>query len=112
MTNGGIHSSFVIRHSSFPLLLLFGVHRVLAEAGAEFLELELFAARLATQSVVVIAGFLANEEYGFDFLFSFACGHGRVEGSEFRVEGSASAESEALQLFDLDIVRGNRKWLQ
>jgi hypothetical protein len=65
----------------FLLLFLFCVHRVLAEAGAEFLELELFAARFPTQSVVVIAGFLADEEYGFDFLFSFSSSHGRVEGS-------------------------------
>jgi hypothetical protein len=81
MTNGRWfirHSSFVIR--SFLLLLLFRVHRVFAEAGAEFFELQLFAAHFATERVVVIAGFLADEEYGFDFLFSFSSGHGRVEG--------------------------------
>ena len=88
MTNVITHSSFVIRHSSFPLLLLFRVHRVLAEAGAELVELELFAARLATQSVIVIAGFLADEKYGFDFLFSFSSSHGGGEGSGFRVRGS------------------------
>jgi hypothetical protein len=69
---------------------------VLAEAGAELLEFELFAARLASQSVVVIAGFFADEEYGFDFLFSFACGHGGGEGSGFRVRGS-------VRLVDLDL---------
>ena len=63
------------------------MHRVLAEAGAELLELELFAARLATQSVVMIAGFLADEEHGFDFLFSFACGHGSGRCQRLDVRG-------------------------
>src|SRR5262245_7970636 len=81
-----------IRHSPLTprrslLLLLFRVHRVLAEARAELLELQLLAARLATQGVVVITGFLADEVNGFDFLFSFS-GHGRVEGSGFGVDGS------------------------
>jgi hypothetical protein len=73
----------------FLLLFLFRVHRVLAQAGAEFFELELFAARFPTQSVVMIAGFLADEEYGFNFLFSFSSGHGgggRVRGFGFGVQ--------------------------
>ena len=60
------------RHSALDsgLLLFLSVHRVLAEAGAELLELELFAARLATQSVVVIAGFLADEKDRFNLFLS------------------------------------------
>jgi hypothetical protein len=77
---------------------------VLAEAGAELLEFKLFAARLATQSVVVIAGFLADEEYGFDFLFSFSSSHGGGEGSGFRVRGSVR-----WAFLDLKVIR-NCTW--
>ena len=69
------------------------MHRVLAEAGAELFELELFAARLATQCVVVITGFLADEVDGFDFSFSFACGHGNGRGERSEDRGSEAEAS-------------------
>src|SRR6476469_962464 len=65
------HSTFVIHHSSFPLLLLLRVHRVLAQPRAELADLQLFATRFALDRVVVVAGFLAHEEHGFNFLLSF-----------------------------------------
>ena len=81
--------------SAFLLLLLFGVHRVLAQAGAVLLQLQLLAAGLATERVVVIARLLADEEHGFDFLLSFSSSHGRVEGSEFRVQKERAGASPA-----------------
>ena len=66
------------------------MHRVLTKPGAEFLELKLFAAHLSTQRVIVVASLVADEVHRFDFLFSFSSSHGRIEGSEFRVQGSAS----------------------
>jgi hypothetical protein len=73
----------------YLLFFLFRVHRVFAEAGAEFFELQLFTAGFAAEGVVVIARFFADEEDGFDFLFAFSGSHGgeRVRGSEFRVQG-------------------------
>ena len=45
---------------------------MLAKAGAVFLQLEFFAAELAPDGVVVIAGLFANQEDGLDLLLSFA----------------------------------------
>jgi hypothetical protein len=70
------------------LLFLFRVQRVLAQARAVLLELQLLAAHLAPQRVIVIAGFLANEKHGFDFLFALTLSHGRGKSSGFRVRGS------------------------
>src|SRR5689334_4967881 len=92
----GKHSSD-LPPSALPLppllLLLFRVHGVLTKTRAELLQLELFAARLATQRVIVITGFLADEVDGFDFLFSFSGSHGGGEGSGFRVRGSGAEGS-------------------
>ena len=59
------YSSFVIRHSIISLLFLFRMQRVLAKARAVLFQLQLFAAHLPPQRVVVIAGFLAHEKDGF-----------------------------------------------
>jgi hypothetical protein len=48
------------------------MHRVLAQTGAELAELQLFAARLPAERVVVIARLLAHEEHGFHFLLPLA----------------------------------------
>src|SRR6476620_11033139 len=72
----------------FVLLLLLRMHRVFAEARAVLFELQLFAAHFPTQRVVVIAGLFTDEVDGFDFPFTFACSHGRVESWGFSVEGS------------------------
>jgi hypothetical protein len=45
---------------------------VLTEARAEFAELQLLAARLATDRVIVIAGLLANEEHSFDLALALS----------------------------------------
>lgn len=47
------------------------------QARAVLLQLQFFAAWLADDRVVVIAGFLANQENGFGFLF--ALGHVEIE---------------------------------
>jgi hypothetical protein len=60
------------------LLLFLDVHRVLAQPGAKLAELQLLAAHLPPEGVVVIAGLLAHEEHGLDFLLALtaALGHG------------------------------------
>ena len=78
------------------------MHRVLAETGAVLLELQLFAAHLATERVVMVACFLADEEHGFDFLFSFSSSHGS-EGSEVRRQ--RSEEPLAVHRYGLAPVR-------
>ena len=65
----------VRQECSWLLLLLLNVSRMLAQAGAEFAELQLLAAGLATQCVVVIAGLFADQKDDFFFLF---LGHGLV----------------------------------
>src|SRR5262245_48249419 len=65
------------------LLLLLHVHRVLAEPRAVFLQLELFAPRLAPEGVVVIAGLLANQKHCFGLLFAFPHRNLRVCRSGF-----------------------------
>src|SRR5688572_12278599 len=52
------------------LLFLFRMQRVFAEAGAVLAQLQLFAAHLAPQCVVVVAGLLTDEEHGFDLLLT------------------------------------------
>lgn len=54
------------------LLLLLGMQRVPAKAGAVFFQLQLLAARLASDGVVVVAGLLANEENRLDFFLRLA----------------------------------------
>ncbi len=68
------------------LLLLLNVQSVLAEPRAELAQLELLTACLATDRVVMVAGFLADEEHGFDLSLSFTSSHGRREGSGFGVQ--------------------------
>src|SRR4051794_3926378 len=58
------------------LLLLFGVQGVLAQARAVLHELQLFAAGLPPERVVVVAGLVAHEKHGLD-LFLALC-HGLV----------------------------------
>ena len=53
------------------LLFLFDVHGVLAQSRRILLQLQLFSAWLATQNVVVIAGFFTNQEYGFGLFLAF-----------------------------------------
>lgn len=57
------------------LFFLFDVHRVLAQAGGEFLDLEFFPTRLFANGVVVVASFLANEVHDFQLslAFTFFC---------------------------------------
>ncbi len=55
------------------LFLLFEVQRAAAQSWAVLHQLQLFATGLASQRVVVVTGFLANQEYGFGFLL--ALGH-------------------------------------
>ena len=52
------------------LLFLFGVPGVLAHARAVFLQTQLFAAGLAFQRVVVIAGFFTDQEDRFGFFLA------------------------------------------
>jgi len=54
------------------LLLLFGVQSVLAQPATVFHQLELFATRLAAQRVVVVTGFVADEEHGFDLFLTLS----------------------------------------
>jgi hypothetical protein len=64
----------------------------------------------------VIAGFLADEEYGFDFLFSFSSSHGKLKGSEFRGEGSEAGTLEPGVIHDCRVNPGiapgdrDRRW--
>ena len=44
---------------------------VLTQAGTILAELELLAARLTPDRVVVVTSFLTNQEHGFRFLFAF-----------------------------------------
>ena len=59
------------------LLLLFEVQCAATKPWAVLLELQFFTARLADDRVVVVAGFLANQEDSFGFLF--ALGHVEIE---------------------------------
>src|SRR5579871_5149664 len=57
------------------LLFLFRVNGVLAQPGAVFTQLELFAAWLAAHGVVVVAGFFTDQKHGFRFLFTLSHGY-------------------------------------
>jgi hypothetical protein len=59
------------------LLLLFNMKRNFSQLWAVLVQLKLFAASLSKHCVVVLTGFLANEEGGFLFLFRF--GHDDLE---------------------------------
>ncbi len=64
-------------NSDRSLLLLFEVQCTTTQSWAVLLKLQFFAARLADDRVVVVAGFLANQEDSFGFLF--ALGHVEIE---------------------------------
>jgi hypothetical protein len=59
------------------LLLLFDVKSDFTQLWAVFVQLELFATSLTKHCVVILTGFLANEEGGFLFLLRF--GHDDLE---------------------------------
>ncbi len=67
------------------------MHRMLLQARAEFAELQLLAAGLTTQRVVMVARLIADEIDRFDFLFSLASCHGRVQRLGLRVQGNKSS---------------------
>ena len=62
------------------------MHRVLLQPRAELAELQLLATRLATQRVVMVARLITDEVDRFDFLFSLASSHGRVQRLGFRIQ--------------------------
>ena len=53
------------------LLLLLDMQRMFAEARGVLLQLQLLATRASSQGVVVVAGFFAHEEYGFQLFLLF-----------------------------------------
>lgn len=64
--------------SKTALFFLFVVSRVATQPRRIFLQFQLFTARFATNRVIVVAGFLANEEQCFPLLFpatTFFLGH-------------------------------------
>ena len=70
--------SFVIRHSPFVILsyFFFSVCIVcLRSRGLYFLSFSFSPPILRRKRVVMVAGFLADEEHGFDFLLSFTGSH-------------------------------------
>ncbi len=60
------------RGGDFRLLLLFRVDRVLSQTRRILLQLQLLAARLSPQNVVVIARFLADQEDSFRLFLALA----------------------------------------
>src|SRR5688572_10385429 len=52
------------------------MQRVLAQARAVLLELQLLAAHLAPQRIVMVAGLLAHEKHGLHFFLTFTLSHG------------------------------------
>jgi hypothetical protein len=54
---------------------------VLAQPRRKLAELQLLAARLASNRVIVVAGLVADEKHGFDLPFTFTTfGHGTERG--------------------------------
>lgn len=66
------------------LLLFLDVQRVLAQAGTVLHQLQLFAAWLALQRVVMGAGLFTDEKHGFGFLLTL----GHCGNSDFTWSGS------------------------
>lgn len=73
MFRASSHRELDRRATEVGLLLLLVVHRVAAEPRRILLDLQLLASRLATEGVVVIAGFFANQKHGLSLLL--ALGH-------------------------------------
>src|SRR3989304_4374377 len=78
MTNHESVTTFVIRHSCFVirlLLFLFRMRSVPAEAWRILRKLQLLAAHLAAQRVVIVAGLVADEKHGLHLLLFLTASH-------------------------------------